>query len=192
MKEEKTEETLRSFFERNTNLFTVLGIFNALGIYSSQIKSLEYSEMLAFLFTMLSLAVLWPIIIDSPNDDYDDHNGYRGIRIKFFLLRFGLIMTQFGFVMNTMNNFPGMISVFILLSCLFTILPLMANFVVKKIDPGLKKSKIKVVGVLGIIGTRILIAVFSIGIACVIGHYSYKFFLFYIENSQSLPKKIKY
>lgn len=172
MKEKQTEETLRSFFERNTNLFTVLVIFNALAIYSSQMASIEYSEMLVFLFTMLSLAVLWPILIDSPDDDYDDDNGFRGIKIKFMLLRFGLVMTQFGFAMNTLKNFPGMISIVITLSLLFSILPLMVNFAIKKIDPLFRKSKIKLV--------RILLT---------IGYYSNKIFLFFYRKLRNIAYK---
>lgn len=79
---------LRKVFEKNTNLITVFGIFNAFIIFSQSIEIKELSLTFSFIFSILSIIVIWEII-----GDFFKLDGllYRLIAGSFAFIQLGMI-----------------------------------------------------------------------------------------------------
>lgn len=110
----KTKETLRSFFERNVNLLTVSGIFNALAIYSSQLPE-GSSSALPFIFVLLSSVAFFPVIGDIK--EHDD------ISVTFVLLRLTLVFSQIFLFQQISKQYPGYVQASIFIASIFVYIP---------------------------------------------------------------------
>lgn len=160
------EVSLRSYIERNVSLFTVLGIFNALAIYSISIKDTETSDPLSFLFSLLSIVILWPLIIDTAHKNEDENPNYTLI-----LFRFALVLAQFSLSLYTIKSFPGFFQTLIFIIALIKIaLPLFDFLFYHYIKKKLSKfsiSNIKIIvalyGVVTLIISLILSYYVSVG-----------------------------
>jgi len=160
------EISLRSYIERNVSLFTVLGIFNALAIYSISIKDTETSEPLSFLFSLLSIVILWPLIIDTAHKNEDENPNYTLI-----LFRFALVLAQFSLSLYTIKSFPGFFQILIFIIALIKLgLPFFDFLFYRYIKKKLSKfslTNIKIIvalyGVVTLITSLILSYYISVG-----------------------------
>jgi hypothetical protein len=108
---EEPRTSFREIFNRNVNLLTILGIFNALAIYSSSLVKKSIAMPLSFIFSILSIVVLWVIIMDIPK--------YKEKNLKYEFLITSLILCQFLMVANIVMNYLDLIAGFFLLVIFF-------------------------------------------------------------------------
>lgn len=117
MENEEVDISFRDYINNNVNLLTVLGIFNALAIYSGSVKNYVISEYLGFIFTAMSSAIVWLLLVEVHKSES------KIINPGILLFKIGLFMLQFIFITMTAVTYPK-------LSCL-TITLLFFFFVIK-------------------------------------------------------------
>src|SRR5690606_33619588 len=81
------KETFRDFIDRNTNLLTVVGIFNALALYSNSIQPKFLSEYLGLLFILISVGI--SIAVAKP-----ELTEIKNFNFKTQLFKFSLLLSQ--------------------------------------------------------------------------------------------------
>ena len=191
MNTEKQIDSFRDFFERNTSLFTVLGIFNALAIYSSQLNNKECSDLLSFLFSILSIATLVPIIVDTPkNVTYV--KDVTVFKIRFAFLKFALILTQFLIALNILQNFPVLVSLLIFFLGLSFCINLTGTYRRKIIVALNTKIRSKVLFNLSYIIVLLIIILICSIIPAIVAYYALDLFIYLFEILQVVPIKIRY
>ena|SRR5690606_2918823 len=94
----------RDYIDKNVNLFTVVGIFNALAIYSTSLDENILSDLLSFSFTMLSVALIFPLIRSLPDEESDSFDFYYK-EVYVSLFRLGLIFIQFLLIVYVLKRF---------------------------------------------------------------------------------------
>ena len=92
--QEKKPVKFKEILERNTSLLTILGIFNALSIYSGSLEGV--GKYVSFCFLILSMMVLWQVIIDF-------HKNFYTVAITVFGMV--LLFCQLGFVIYSILSY---------------------------------------------------------------------------------------
>lgn len=113
------DKLLRKYVNENINIFTVVGIFNALAIYSSSIEEGVISKVLSFIFGILSVIFFFPILTSIPQTKRKSYNSVVFLVIRILIFSAQLIL--FYYIIREYKDY------FILLAyilCLIEITPI--------------------------------------------------------------------
>lgn len=108
--EDKSNLSFKQVVDKCTNLLTVIGIFNAISIYSATIPSSAISKLLSVIFLLLSILMLHEVLLFAiriPNSSFA--NKYEKLKVSIFLT--GIYLSEALIIIFTMKEYWSVITI---------------------------------------------------------------------------------